>query len=234
MQYKKVLVICPTRERPGKLREMIRSFQATAVMSELRILIDNDDPHYTEIINVIIEHNLTSSIRTMPERKTTTAMINLAFRSEPGFEFYSVTNDDFIYHTQAWDKILTEEIKRHGAVGISYGDDGLAGVNMPTTSVISGEIVRVLGWLQFSGIKHLYGDNIWRTIGQSAGVLHFRPDVRIEHRHPFSGKVEHDATSRRTNHRDLYAHDHQAFSQWLIGQAKEDIEKVIGLIGDRT
>lgn len=229
MSQNKVLVICPTRERPGKLREMIESFQRTAVMSELRIIIDYDDPKYNEYINIIVEHNLTSCIRTSAERKTTTDFINRAYRSEPIFDFYSVTNDDFVYHTPEWDQKLTEEIKAHGNIGIAYGDDGLAGVNMPTTSVISGEIIRAVGWLQLPSLRHLYGDNTWRTVGQSANILRYRPDVKIEHRHPYSGKVDRDGTFERTNHDETYAHDIVAYRDWLKGDAKRDIELIMNI-----
>lgn len=227
-----VLVICCSRGRPERLREMIESFLKTSKISSLIIALDIDDPSREENVSTIEKYTPQGIKYTLNIPITTTFLINKKYFLD-GFEtrFYSVTNDDFIYHTEGWDVILTDEIKSKGKVGISYGNDMLQGKNMPTTSVISREIVEALGWLQLPTLTHLYGDNVWKVIGTGANCLYYRPDVIIEHKHYFAKKVEQDETFLRTNSREMYQHDQLAFVKWMTEQSKLDIEKVKMLCG---
>jgi hypothetical protein len=227
---KEVLVICPSRGRPQMLGEMIESFRRTSKISQIIVCLDADDPLLSEYGKIPFPQQ-GEWIYTYKEQLTTTEIINDTMKKCLGeFKFFSITNDDFIYHTDGWDEKLTEEIKSHGKVGIAYGNDLLQGKQMPTTSVISREIVTALGWLQLPTLTHLYGDNVWQHLGRAAGCIHYRPDVIIEHRHYFSKKVPADATFQRTNSHAMYNRDNQAFRDWIANQASHDIECVRNLI----
>lgn len=223
-----VIVICCSRGRPKMLEMMMQSFSKTSKISSLWVLLDGDDPYLEENIQRIrwADGQLNYSYGSP---NTTTELINneLNFKKwQKKHKFYCVTNDDFIYHTDGWDVILTDEIKSKGKVGIAYGNDMLQGKNMPTTSVISREIVEALGWLQLPTLKHLYGDNVWKTIGTGANCLYYRPDVIIEHKHYFAKKVAQDETFLKTNSKEMYQRDQLAFVKWMTEQSKADIEKV--------
>lgn len=224
-----LLVICPSRSRPKMLSEMVESFVATSRISALVVLVDNDDPDCLENIKIIKSAGGDCDY-VLGKRDTTTNLINNAFSYFAPHKFYSTTNDDFKYLTHGWDVILTEEIKRNGKVGIAYGNDLLQGKQIPSTSVISREIVSALGWLQLPTLTHLYGDSVWQYIGRSANCLHYRPDVIIEHKHYFSKKVPADDTFLRTNSSAMYNRDNRAFCDWIANQASADVQKVKGLL----
>lgn len=217
----KLLVLCCSRGRPKMLKEMIQSFEINSVTSDLYVMLDNCDQLLSDYISCLSDTNINYSIT---PRTSCTNKINAHINYN--YEFMSVTNDDFIYKTPAWDLKLISEIKLSGKHGIAYGNDLCAGVHIPTTSVISREIIKELGWLQLPELKHLFGDNVWNHLGKACKCLHYVENVIIEHRHVFARKMQEDDTFRHTNSAEMYDHDEKIFINWLTGQSKVDIEKV--------
>lgn len=162
----------------------------------------------------------------LSEIGSTTELINEAYSKSPHYDYYHVTNDDFIYHTKDWDKILIEEIESRGGLGIAYGNDLFNGRNLPVTSVISANIIRSLGWLQLPGLQYLYGDMVWKFIGETIGFLYYRHDVIIEHEHARNHKADNDSVYEKTNSREVYDADGKVYDQWRKYYANEDLRKI--------
>lgn len=220
---KNLLVICPSRGRPLMCLTMAQSFRRTATSgTDLLICIDEDDPQLEKYKELLKNFKLV-----IGPRATTTEIINRNIDLE--YNYLSVTNDDFFYKTEEWDHKLIMSIIFGGNPGIAYGNDLCAGVHIPTTSVISREIIATLGWLQLPGLKHLFGDNVWCQIGRGAKCLHYNQEVFIEHRHVFARKMQEDETFKFTNSKEMYEHDEKVFLDWLSNQSKIDVEKVKSL-----
>lgn len=221
---KKLLAVCPTRERPQLAEEMLRSFLLTAKDADIIFVLDTDDPQLTDY-NFLHKY---PCFKFLTFRQNTTQYYNEIIQQPQynAYEYYSCTNDDFVYKTDGWDTKLIEEIEKHGSPGIAFGNDLLQGRNLPTTSIISGEIVRAIGYLQNPALTHLFGDNVWKVIGKQCQCLHYRNDVIIEHRHFVSGKTKPDTTSKFTNSQKMYKKDGQAFISWLENQSFMDCLKV--------
>lgn len=221
-----ILVLCPSRSRPKQCKEMIDSFLATSKMSTLKLLLDNDDPCLEEYFELCSKVSFV-----VEERSTITKMINSHWESSSDcYKWFSVTNDDFIYKTDCWDLKLIGNLKLFGGYGIAYGNDLLQGVNMPTTSVVSREIVNELEWLQMPRLTHLFGDTVWQTIGLNTKCLFYSPEVIIEHRHYMGNKAVQDDIYKKTNSREMYDRDTIAYMDWHVNDAKKDIEKVKNLL----
>jgi len=180
------------------------------------VILDVSDPLIQKYDLKAIQHEMCINNR----YDNTTDIINWAFNLFNHYEFYSVTNDDFVYQTPGWDEILCQKRK------ISYGNDLLAGSDMPTTSVIDGDIVRALGWLQLPGTRFLCGDSAWKAIGHALDALKYHKDVLIEHRHWSSGHRDPDDTSMRTNNAEVVLDDNKAFKTWLHERKDSDIKKI--------
>ena len=224
----KILVICPSRGRPEQCRDMVESFLATSKRSSLRLLLDNDDP----LLNKYHELIRGRASCVISIQSTITNLINDNWKhSADCFRWFSVTNDDFIYRTDGWDEKLLASLEAYGGgTGIVYGNDLLQGVRMPTTSIVSRDIVEALGWLQMPRLIHLFGDNVWSHIGQKAECLFYRPDVIIEHKHFFGGKAVEDEIYKHTNSRSMYDADKANFIKWLYAESLVDIDKVKALV----
>lgn len=222
MENKKILVICPSRSRPLLCQRMIASFKANSSVSDLCIEIDSDDPYLKEYKDI-----LQGTMYSIKDRKTTTQRINSIWgECKNDYKFFCVTNDDFIFRTPEWDKKFLIEFASHNNQGIMFGNDLLAGANMPTCSVISADIVNAVGWLQMPRLTHLFGDNVWQQIGRKANCLYYRDNVIIEHCHVFGNKNTPDATHQYTNSKEMYQKDERAFLDWMSEDSKEDIRKV--------
>ncbi len=216
------LVICPSRGRPKECKRMVESFLETSNSSTIKLLLDMDDKTLEEYRDTIKGVSYTIGFR-----KTTTELINDHWKfSSDCFKYFSVTNDDFIYRTKNWDTKLINSMIPNRGLGIAYGDDLLAGQAIPTTSIISREIVEALGWLQMPTLTHLFGDNVWAYIGKICKCLYYNPSVVIEHMHVFANKQERDDTFERCNSKKMYEIDSHAYGQWLIEQSQEDIKTV--------
>lgn len=224
LENKKNIVICPSRERVEKLKEMVESFnKKSSPQSALLIMLDSDDPRIEEYKELLG----TKTAYHVGNRDTNTKLFNLAFQMFPNFEFYSMSNDDFVYLTACWDVKLMSDIKEIGKWGIAYGDDRVAGDKYPSHPIISGNIVRALGWLQLPSLKYLCGDWVWAVIGKGTGRLYYDQNVIIQHKHPFDKKTTPDAIFEKTNSQQMYAVDHDSYKRWLISQSRKDVAKII-------
>src|SRR5512133_1098102 len=86
--------------------------------------------------------------------------------------------------------------------------------DLPTTSVVSGDICRSLGWLQVPSLKRCFGDNATLALGQAMGRISYVPEVVIEHRHPSIGKNKSDSTYKRGRTAYNYHRDRLVYLFW--------------------
>lgn len=148
--------------------------------------------------------------------KTVTQVFNDTFQKNPDFDYYHLQNDDIIYQTKDWDVLLTNKLIQPG---IAYGNDMFQGENLPTFPMISGDIVRKLGWLQLPTLNRYAGDVIWSIIGKQAMCLHYVPEVEILH-------IWDGCSDPELNKKDM-----AAFAQWLPWSFR-DVKKVMEVVNE--
>lgn len=165
-----------------------------------------------------------SDIIVNTERRSITGIINDIFKDNPGYDFYHITNDDFVYKTDGWDLIFANLLNFKGG-GIAYGDDKMS-KGIPTAPFISREIAEAVGWLQMPTLKHLYGDTVWKYIGEKLNRLYYVKDVVIKHNHYMNNSAERDAVYERTNSTEMYRKDQAAYREWVKHEATNDINYV--------
>ena len=220
---KDLLVICPTKGRPKVCERMIESFDKKSSSSaELIFIIDQNEQYFLEYLELF---TLTKHSFTIRNQKSLCEMYNHIITLFPNYKYYSETNDDFIYRTKDWDRILIKKLEEKGG-GIAYGDDGYAGSMLPTTSVISGKIIQAVGWIHMPTLGYLCNDVVWRVIGHKLNCLFYIPEVKIEHMHPFAKKAEKDKTFEQTNSKESYIKDNKALNIWRKTQMKDDCQKI--------
>lgn len=219
----KLLVICPTRQRPDVFRKMIYSFEdMTSSNSELIAIVDLDDPCIEEYREI---HDKNGKFKLIESQDLdNTKRFNNAFKMFSYYDFYCMANDDFLFKTKDWDLILCRKWK------ISYGNDLLGGQALPTCPVIDGDIVREIGWLQMPSLTYMYGDTAWRTIGTRLNILKYFPNVIIEHCHWMNHKSQIDEVYKVTNSARTYEQDEKAFRQWKEKELDNDVKKIKDLL----
>lgn len=196
------LVICPTIHRHEKFSDMIDSFYRTNTCSDLIMLTKKES--ITNLINAVRINN---------------------------YDYISVTNDDFIYHTLGWDAILINTIELKKGYGIAFGNDGNNNTELPTTAVMSTILFKALGWVQLPTLQHLCGDMVWQYLGKQLNCLYYNPNVHIEHQHFMFKKSNKDGVYERTNSKEMYIKDNEAFRHWVRNESIEDIDRIRQAVG---
>jgi hypothetical protein len=129
-------------------------------------------------------------------------------RGRPPFTHIGFMGDDHMVRTLDWD---TKLMAAAGPCGIVYGNDLHQQDNLPTSVVMSIDIVRRLGGMAPPEFGHLYVDNFWRDLGTRAGVLEYLEEVVIEHMHPHAKKAEMDQQYARVNSDEQYVRDARVY-----------------------
>jgi len=235
---KKLLVVCPSRGRPFRIMDMIKRFEDTTneFHTDLIVLLDADD----KTLGQYEEHLPTWVKRRVYDRTNdhtlTTEIINRVFEEFNSYEYYSVTNDDIHYKTNGWDEALCQRLKissgQDDTMVERYGEDLIANINpgtFPITSVIDGDIVRAIGWLQMPSLVHSCGDNIWYWIGRRSDCLYTNNNYHTDHMSAYFGKGEADETFNKCNAFDNKA-DYYTYKEWLKYRCGNELNKVEKLL----
>lgn len=222
----RVVTLCPSKDRVENAQALYASFKTTKVLadSELWFIVDHDDPKaaaYVEAVPTMVVK--ASGRRGMSDPLNTAASTFWDDADVLGF-----VGDDHRFRTKGWDRIIHEVLGREGG-GLAYAND-LAREDIPTQVFISAMIVKSLGWMSLPTAAHLYLDNTWRVLGDSADCLYYFKDIIIEHMHPTLGKAAWDANYLAVNDPAVYASDARAFEAWMANDAASDIAKVVALV----
>jgi hypothetical protein len=202
---------------------MLKTFEDTTneFHTDLLVLLDKDDDclgQYEEKLPTWVKYKVYDR---EGDKTLTTEIINRAFESNRDYAFYSVTNDDIHYRTKGWDEALCQRLKiscgQDDTMLERYGADLVANIDpatFPITSVIDGDIVRAVGWLQYPDLVHSAGDNIWYWIGRRSNILYADRNYHTEHMSAYFGKGEADETFKKCNAQDNKK-DYYTYIEWL-------------------
>lgn len=212
---KKILTVCPTKNRAEICARMVKSFNKTTRFDNDLVLALNIDDEQMSLYQEIKEHKVA-----VKANSTVTKIINDIYEMYPNYDYYHITNDDVIYHTDGWDYKLTNVLEEYGD-GVAYGNDLFQGENCPTFPMISGDIVRKLGWLQYPALNRYCGDVVWKELCKRAECLYYLDQVIIEHKH--DGKYDLDVNKS----------DMMVFANWLP-RMQDDVNRVLGVINGKS
>lgn len=219
------LMICPSRLRPDRIRELIDSFHKnTTDSTALVVYISKCDPRLKEYEAALEDVTYIIGDRV----PIVTAFNRVALELFPGFKYYGELNDDHVIHTPKWDAIYKETIEKHGGWGISYGDD-LHDRNKhqhPSGCIMSGDVIRTLNCMFLPRLKHMYADNYLKAIFQGINRMHFHPDVVIEHKHFLVGKAPKDANYEYVYDPMTIQEGHEIFYHWYFNDCAAWIQKL--------
>lgn len=211
-----LLVIVPSRGRPERFAQM-RDAALGLAETDIRIAVatDADDP------SAVAYRGSGQVVFWQGPRQTVAGWMNVIAMAEHGnYRALCSMGDDHMPRTPGWDRLLLEAIDGMSGTGIAYGDDLLQRENLPTSVVVSSDIVGALGWLALPALRHFALDNVWKDLGQGAGCLAYCPDVVIEHLHPGAGTGQWDETY--ASEAALYPQDDAAYYAWRDGPGRQE------------
>lgn len=223
----KILCTCPTRGRPERLKQMLKSFHETAGrFTDVMVWLDEDDPKLNE-------YDLSEVNYVIKPRIHVAQMHNAMVIDNPGYDYYMPINDDIIFHTVSWDSKLIAAIQEKGeGWGISFGDDltNNNAYSLPTFGMVSANIVKTLGYVYPLELKALFGDTFLLDVGRAIGKLFYCPDVVIQHKPP---EKYCDDDVRLTETFDKQ--ERKAYAQYIDTKLDKDIGKLFeAIIKDKS
>lgn len=220
----RVLLSCPSRMRPHRIKDMLESYRKTrSASTDMVIYIDDDDPTLNNYEKIDGE-----GYRFEVHSRTYLAHIhNNIINVNPGYDYYMPINDDIIFKTHGWDKMLINTInEKGGGWGISYGND-MAGnhrFELPTFGMVSGNIIRLLGYVYPPEVYALFGDTFLLDFGRAIGRIFYNENVIIEHHREldymddYRASLEHDKKDRK------------AYAEYINNRLDKDVAKIFDAI----
>lgn len=209
---------------------LAEAFRRTKSDSDLWIVLDEDDEcrHLYEAnakhlnYKCLVVANSTGGMA----YPLNAAILVLLKDSSCRYEYFGFMGDDHLPKTVFWDYRLRYSIP-FGSSGIAYGNDLLQGEYLPTACLMTRSIVEVLGGMVPTGMKHLYLDNFWKTLGQDINGLYYNGKVILEHMHPSNQKAEMDEHYARVNDQQVYDHDKERLEAFIASnQYREAIRQL--------
>jgi hypothetical protein len=217
-------VLMPSRGRPKQVARAVRMYALTCTAdTRLHFAFDEDDPDLELNIAAAQGHPYETG-----KRDGLAGWTNKLAELHPDATEYGSFGDDHVPGTHGWDSLLLAAIP--GGCGFAYPND-MRRVDIPEAVVVSGPIVRALGWFALPDVKHWCIDNVWGDLGRGAGRITFCREVIVRHMHP-------GATPRETPNDQTYADaawdwdaDMQAYQKWRLHRMRTDIQTVKEVCG---
>lgn len=227
----RLLCSCPSRGRPIYLKEMLESFNRTrSDNTYVVVYLDDDDPTLKEYDL----SNMENVSFIVGERMNVAQIHNRIILENHGYDFYMPINDDVIFTSNGWDKILMDTINENGKRwGIAYPDDDTANhrYNYPTFGCMSANIVKLLGYFYPPSLKMLNGDVFLLDIGRAIGRLYYCPDSRLKHRPPGVSAGAFVPGDHRGDE-DFRRLEGLAYAEYIDTRLEDDVNKLLEAISD--
>ncbi|MFJ4785137.1 glycosyltransferase family A protein [Streptomyces sp. NPDC088794] len=229
-----LLVIIPTRGRPGAIPEIMQAWDDTGATADVLFCVDKDDPELAAYKAQAKVYADDARVRFVYwARKRLVGTLNQAAVKNAGdYQFLAFLGDDHRPRPGAmpWDERI--RICLSGGPGIVYGNDLLQGEAMATAVAMTSDIVQTLGYMAPPAMVHLCVDLVWLDWGRGMGRITYLDDMVIEHLHPAAGKAELDAGYEEANSEQQVSADSAAYYDYRDnGGLQADLDKLRALIG---
>lgn len=206
-------VIVPTRGRPENAARLAAAFRETDALDAVAVFVaDEDDPELPAYRD-LLESGRISRLMTVPGngRGMRSALNYAARRYADVYEAVGFMGDDHLPRTANWDDRILDALDSLQP-RVVYGNDLLQGPNLPTAVFMQSRMIRAMGCMAPSVMRHLYLDNFWKHLGEQLGGLVYLDDVIIEHLHPVNGKAAWDERYVAVNAPEV---DHADRAAWI-------------------
>jgi hypothetical protein len=226
-----LLMIVPTRGRPGSIPEIMKAWDETGATADIVFAVDTDDPELAAYKKLQTALKDDPRVRfTFGKRRRLVGTLNQqAVKNAKGYRFLAFMGDDHRPRSHGWDSRFRECLS--GGPGIAYGNDLLQGEKMATAVAMTSDIVTTLGYMAPPTFVHLCVDLVWLDWGRGMGRITYLHDLILEHLHPAAGKAATDAVYEECNSREQVGADGAAYYAYRDeGGLEADLAKLRQLV----
>ena len=215
------IVMLGSRGRPALAEKCLESFKRTSHISDLLLIIDEDEKDLYPTIEGVKTVVMPASYGTTWCAKTNYFVEQKLYQ---GYDTFTWVDDDCVCETDAWDLLLYLPLKVKG-YGVSWPNDGIQQGNLPTKGMATTNLLDIFGFFSIPGTIHLFVDNFWKRIGEELESAHYAPNVLMMHNHWVNKRAEVDKTYHLSMARETWDHDERLFTDYLTGDFHDDIDR---------
>lgn len=203
MRKDRVLVVCPSRDRPHSLGDMVASVRNTSHKADVAVYVD-DDQKKEYPTDWPINVHLTYGPQVGP-----VASINELVNRFPGYAAYGAATDDSVFVTPEWDEwVLAKAAGFKAGIGVMapYHESFIylgasASMGRRHTRMdfpwATRRWIELVGWLACPACHSFYWDVVVELMGEMTQIAYAGPrDFEMQHAMAESAnndKIHHDA-----------------------------------------
>lgn len=212
--------LLPSKNRIGNLRRMCRGFREYGVSTPGIIIVNQDefDARKHEYATLDLPSNW---VVVAAQAGCMQDAIRCVWPMVKDAPWIGLLQDDLTPGTPGWDEHLVRKVNGWNVVSAFDGRSN----RMHGAIVWSGDLLRAMGWdaPYPTGLKHLYGDDVWETLGRETGCWVLDQSVITPH-HNETYTANADDTARSiAAHTD---HDKSRYEGWLANDKPECVRKI--------
>lgn len=227
-----ISLLLPTRQRPGNLRRLVDSINATKAseMIELVTYIDDDDDSYDDLELDISWHKVRGP-RNISGLVNLSVMWNECYEVACG-DILMHCGDDIVFRTDGWDFIVYQAFEVvEDKILFAFGRDGIQDANnFGTHGFIHRRWIDAVGYLFPPLFVSDYNDTFLNDVSKLIG-RHRQIEIYTEHMHYIAGKADIDQnTAERLERHGAHRPDELYASDAVQGEIRAAAEQLQGVM----
>ncbi len=190
----RIAILCPSRGRPERFSEMLKTAMATAHDPNnvsVMLLVDRDDPRLADYVNA--QTPRVTLIVQDPRVSCPAALDILAKQSDA--DLLIAGSDDIAFRTPGWDRTLAHRFLTAfpDRLGFAFFNDG-RDRDKAEHFAVSKEWVKAVGYFMRPEYEHFCADEHVERIARAVNRRLWLAEIELEHLHFKYGKAAKDAT----------------------------------------
>lgn len=160
----RVAILCPSRDRPKDVAELLRGVIQTAPDTQLFVYIDRDQ---RDLYQWCFHEGAPKQLSmTVGERVGPCAATNYLLKNNPGYDAYGMFCDDCRVTVSGWDRFVLNTLD-YGYLSVAAAH-GTQAVDFP---FLSKKWVDALGWYCHPSLYHWGWDAVLAALGVASGKM---------------------------------------------------------------
>jgi hypothetical protein len=190
----KIAILCPSRGRPQRFTDMVKSAMATAsdvLNVHVMLLVDRDDPCLNEYVQAVTP---AVTLVVQEERVSCPAALDI-LAGMTDADLLIAGADDILFRTPGWDRELAHRFATAfpDRLGFAFFNDG-RDRDKAEHFAVSQEWVKAVGYFMRPEYEHFCADEHVERIAKLVNRRLWLGGITLEHMHFKYGKAAKDQT----------------------------------------
>lgn len=212
--------LLPTRNRIENMKRILRAFREVGISTPGIVLVNQDELNSRREEYAALD--LPSGwVVTGVDADCMHGALRAIYPVVRNAKFIGLLQDDLVPGTPGWDTSLIRQLAGWNVVCAYDGKTN----RMHGAIAWSPQLIEALGYI-YPGTKHLYGDDVWETLGAETGCMKIDPSVITAHHNQTYSATPDETAKSIVGHTD---HDKAVFEAWMKDGKEDAVAKIKAL-----